>query len=97
MVVFNEDDHSYYLGDKYLTSVTQYISKFKTPFIYVVVSTEPEKDAKSIVPLSFIKEVVVIAVKPSPTVDPEKKPLSSASLETIPFINLYYFVDLKGT
>ena len=31
-VVFYEDTHSYYLGDKKLTSVTQYISKFKAPF-----------------------------------------------------------------
>ena len=31
-VVFYEDSHSYYLGDKRLTSITQYISKFKTPF-----------------------------------------------------------------
>tara|TARA_R110002050_G_scaffold54608_1_gene123411 strand:+ start:2465 stop:3130 length:666 start_codon:yes stop_codon:yes gene_type:complete len=31
-VVFNEEDHSYFLGEKKLTSVTQYISNFKTPF-----------------------------------------------------------------
>lgn len=32
-VVFYEDNHSYYLDDKIkLTSITQYISKFKTPF-----------------------------------------------------------------
>ena len=31
-VVFYEDNHSYYLDGKKLTSITQYISKFKTPF-----------------------------------------------------------------
>lgn len=32
MVVFNEDNHTYFLGDKKLTSVTQYISKYKPVF-----------------------------------------------------------------
>lgn len=31
-VIFNEDNHTYFLGDKRLTSVTQYISKFKPVF-----------------------------------------------------------------
>ena len=31
-VVFHEDTHSYFLGDKKLKSVTQYISDFKAPF-----------------------------------------------------------------
>lgn len=31
-VVFYEDSHSYFLEGKKLTSITQYISKFKTPF-----------------------------------------------------------------
>jgi ATP-dependent exoDNAse (exonuclease V) beta subunit len=31
-VVFYEDSHSYFLGDKRLTSITQYISKFKAFF-----------------------------------------------------------------
>lgn len=31
-VVFLEDSHSYFLGDKRLKSITQYISKFKAPF-----------------------------------------------------------------
>ena len=31
-VVFYEDSHSYFLEGKRLTSITQYISKFKTPF-----------------------------------------------------------------
>jgi ATP-dependent exoDNAse (exonuclease V) beta subunit len=31
-VIFYEDSHSYYLGDKKLTSVTQHISQFKHPF-----------------------------------------------------------------
>lgn len=31
-VVFNDDDHTYFLGDKRLTSVTQYLSKYKPVF-----------------------------------------------------------------
>ncbi len=71
-------------------------SKFKTPLMYVLASTEPENDAKSIVPLSLMKVVVVIAVNPSATVDPEKNPLSSASFETIPFINCTLLCWFKG-
>lgn len=32
VVLFNEDSHTYFLGDKKLTSVTQYISKYKPIF-----------------------------------------------------------------
>lgn len=31
-MVFHEDSHSYFLGEKRLTSITKYISKFKAPF-----------------------------------------------------------------
>jgi hypothetical protein len=53
----------------------------------VVKSVVPSKLTKSIVPVSLIKSVPVCGTKPVSTVEPEKNPLSSASLVTIPLIN----------
>ena len=69
----------------------------RTPWIKGVLSVWPSNATKSIVPSSFIYLVVVNATNPSSTVDPEKNPLSSASLLTNPFINWTLFPNvLKG-